>query len=358
MFWKNIHYFVSGFMPIIIVVYFIFIYKRLLWGKMLRNLKNGTLTRKLYYAEKLLLEKDTENYGEKEKIEKAVNQVNKKIKLFRIKSLLLLLFGIILCYLFYFTKENMIYTSSEDMADFYKKYKNLSEILEIEAKINTKYNSKEAKEIIEKLQNLKKDIKNGYKNFKQEEKFTVIIDVGHGGVDPGTIRGNYYEKNINLDIALILKRNLEKNNINAILTRSEDKNMHMFDRIYPSFYYKNMIFISLHVNSWENSDINGYDVFYYSGKKGIYYYEESKKTAEIFYENLKNQNLIKARNVRDANFTILKYMNTIAPSLLFEMGFITNDNDFYVLNNKDTKEKIAENICNSLKKNIKTNLRK
>lgn len=348
MFWKNAYYSVSIFIPIVILLYFIFIYKRLVWGKILRNLSTGTESRKQYFAEKVLIKFNTENMSDKDKIGKAKNKIKTNIRIFRLKSLLLLLVSVFLFYMFYFTKENMIYTSSEDISSFYTKYKNLLEIAEIESHTNTRYNAKEAKEILEKLKELKKNIKKDYKNFALEEKTTIIIDVGHGGIDPGTVREKYYEKNINLEIALNLKKKLEKKGINVVLTRDNDKTLHIFDRIEPSFYYKKIIFISIHINSWKNKDINGYDVFYYSGKKGKYYYEDSKKIGEIFYNNLKKQNFIKNRTVKEANFNILKYMNSIAPSILFEIGFITNENDFEVITNKEIQEKIVEQVQEAL----------
>ena len=62
---------------------------------------------------------------------------------------------------------------------------------------------------------------------KNGEEITIVVDAGHGGIDPGKIGiNNALEKDINLAIALKLERNLRENGINVVMTRTDDNGLY------------------------------------------------------------------------------------------------------------------------------------
>ncbi len=94
---------------------------------------------------------------------------------------------------------------------------------------------------------------------------TVVIDPGHGGRDPGAIGENgTQEKDITLDVALELKKRLDKLNFfKVMLTRKKDRTLSLASRV--KFAKKNQadLFISLHVNSLPVKDVNLIETYYF-----------------------------------------------------------------------------------------------
>ena len=81
--------------------------------------------------------------------------------------------------------------------------------------------------------------------FSQDvgEKFTVVLDAGHGGKDPGNTGNGYYEKNISLAIALLVGSELEKQkDIKVIYTRKKD--VLEYDKLARKYALKEVIKVS------------------------------------------------------------------------------------------------------------------
>ena len=85
---------------------------------------------------------------------------------------------------------------------------------------------------------------------ENNNNFTVVLDPGHGGKDPGNRGNGYYEKNIALSIALKVGSELEKqSNINVIYTRKKDVFVNLFKRAEIANKAKADLFISIHCDS-------------------------------------------------------------------------------------------------------------
>ena len=83
--------------------------------------------------------------------------------------------------------------------------------------------------------------------------FTVVIDPGHGGKDPGATRAGVCESNINLDIALLVDSMLKKHHdIKVVYTRKTDKTLEPVERMETANKANGDIFVSIHVNSAYN----------------------------------------------------------------------------------------------------------
>ena len=111
----------------------------------------------------------------------------------------------------------------------------------------------------------------------KEEKICVVIDAGHGGDDPGKVGINgANEKDVNLEIARLVKQFLEENDIEVVMTRESDEGLYdvnasnkkvqdMKRRIELIEEVKPMVTVSIHQNSYPEEYVHGAQVFYYTG---------------------------------------------------------------------------------------------
>jgi N-acetylmuramoyl-L-alanine amidase len=196
-------------------------------------------------------------------------------------------------------------------------------------------------------------------------KITIVIDPGHGGVDPGTMKGNIREKDITLDISKRVQKILTGKGYNVILTRKSD--------VAPSSWCKNgdtrvvrdlnarvdtinksgaKVFLSIHVNSAYNyPNENGSIVFYWPTSK------KSKSLATYIQGSLNSVTLggkkRMAHNPRSADFYILK--KTKIPGVLIETGFISNPAEREMMTQSKYKQDIANGIAKGLEQYVKLN---
>ena len=227
------------------------------------------------------------------------------------------------------------------------------------------------------------------KEFKKEKekinkKYVVVIDPGHGGKDPGAIGFNgTFEKDINLLFAKIIRSVLSSNKIKVRLTRTDDQYLYLRERINFAEKLKADLFISIHADSSKNSKASGFSIFSLSNKASdkeakelaqrenksdfigglkirhadplikdnlikIFQRQtmnESSKIANIVIRNIKKIS-IKNRGHRYAGFVVLKSLTI--PSILIELGFITNKKEEKLLNNKRYLTKISKIISLSI----------
>ena len=108
---------------------------------------------------------------------------------------------------------------------------------------------------------------------KNGEEITIVVDAGHGGIDPGKIGvNNALEKDINLAIALKLERNLKENGIRVVMTRTDDNGLYkandsnkkvrdMKNRLEIIEEAKPALAVSIHQNSYPDPSVSGVQVF-------------------------------------------------------------------------------------------------
>ena len=193
--------------------------------------------------------------------------------------------------------------------------------------------------------------------------YTVVIDAGHGGFDPGKIGINRaLEKDVNLSVATKLKHLLEENDIHVIMTREEDKGL--ASKLATSLMYNNekqrtaslmfnkkqldmrkrisiinssnaSIAVSIHQNSFVEESSWGAQVFYYHNSG------EGKILAETLQERMKktlgdgNHRLAKA----NSSYYLLK--NSNCPLVIVECGFLSNWKEAELLCDDAYQDKLA-----------------
>ena len=178
----------------------------------------------------------------------------------------------------------------------------------------------------------------------------IYIDPGHGGMDPGCVYKDIYEKDINLKIALKLRDELEKNGAIVYLTRDSDvdlssnthnhKKSDLNNRIKAINNSKADLFISIHLNSISSSTWRGAQVFYDDVN------EKNIEIANLFQQQLK-QDLKTNKQVKEISTMLMNRKITI-PGILIEVGFLSNPNDRYLLRQDDYQYKISNSIRDGL----------
>lgn len=179
----------------------------------------------------------------------------------------------------------------------------------------------------------------------------IYLDAGHGGKDPGAYYKEIYEEEINLSIVLKLRDKLEDLGAIVYLTREDD-----YDLSSPNASLRkrsdlanraNMInssdadmYLSIHLNSSSNTSWKGAQVFYDDIN------DNNRKLANIFQKNF-NKYLNSNRNIQEIS-TLYMYKRITKPGLLLELGFISNPNDRYLLNQDDYQNKIVNILTDSL----------
>ena len=228
--------------------------------------------------------------------------------------------------------------------------------------------------------------------YSQESKsngtFTVVLDAGHGGKDSGNRGNQYYEKHIALKVTLKIGAILKKNSdINIIYTRKSDVFIPLNKRADIANSAKADLFVSIHCDAHtsnaygagtfvlglhendrnfriaqkENSVIfleedyeKNYDGFDPNNPESVIslvlmqetYLEQSIQAAntiqQSFVRNLKRKN----RTVKQAGFLVLR--NTYMPSVLVELGFLTNKIEGAYLNSKKGQNEMSEAIAKAI----------
>ncbi len=182
----------------------------------------------------------------------------------------------------------------------------------------------------------KKDHKEKVKKVKG--KTVVIIDAGHGGSDYGAIRDGVNEKDINLDVAMMINDILSNAGVTTVLTRDSDEFISLADRVDISARNNADLFVSVHVNASVKPEINGLETHYYN--------DNSLEFANVVHASLINTVNKKDRGVFKSKFYVINH-NTM-PAILVEIGFISNSSERAELTTQARKQKTAKAIADGI----------
>ena len=221
--------------------------------------------------------------------------------------------------------------------------------------------------------------------------FTIVLDAGHGGHDAGAVGSFSKEKNINLRYTLLVGDMIKKNipDAKVIYTRDKDVFVDLNERARIANRNKADLFVSIHTNSSKNTSANGMETFTLGVSRSkenmevamlensVIKLEEDYETkyegfdpnsvdSYIMFEFMKDQYTDRSitcadfiqtkmintskrndRGVRQAGFLVLRA--TAMPSVLVELGFISNKDEEKYLNNNENQVKLATAIFNGIK---------
>lgn len=180
---------------------------------------------------------------------------------------------------------------------------------------------------------------------KEEKPLCVVLDAGHGGIDGGTYHNDVLEKDINLAITMYIAEALETQDLEIILTRSEDEYLSLEDRAYISNREEADLFVSIHCNYYEGKEsVSGIECYYYPKSK------DGKQCAEIVNGILKEEHSFNVRSPKTDDLYVLEHTDMTA--ILVEVGYISDKKDRQNLTRKENQmllaKKLAEGIVASL----------
>lgn len=224
-----------------------------------------------------------------------------------------------------------------------------------------------------------------------DNRFTLVIDAGHGGHDPGAIGRNVKEKNINLKVALKLGKLIEQNlpDVRVVYTRDRDVFIPLHRRAEIANNAKADLFVSIHTNSLasRNSRVSGAETY----TLGLHRTQENLEVAQkensvilieddykqqyagfnpnsaesyIIFEFLQDKYMAQSVNlaqlvqrqfrnngrqdkgVHQAGFLVLR--ETSMPSILVELGYITNPTEAAFLISENGSATMARSIYTAI----------
>ena len=173
--------------------------------------------------------------------------------------------------------------------------------------------------------------------------FTVILDAGHGGRDPGAVRNGVYEKNVNLSIVMKTKAMLEAQGATVLLTRPDDtfvslEYRYCFENIHPE-----AVFVSIHCNALaRNTSVSGMSAYCYMPGN-----EKSFDLAACVYSGAVCATGAKDRGIKTLSDLKVVYYSTI-PAVLLETGYLSSTAEFPLLTSPEYQDLIAAGITNGI----------
>jgi N-acetylmuramoyl-L-alanine amidase len=223
----------------------------------------------------------------------------------------------------------------------------------------------------------------------EKKKFTVIIDAGHGGKDPGTTGiSKVYEKDLNLAIALKLRNYIQNkyNDVQVIMTREKDEFIELKDRGEIANRNGGDLFVSIHCNykKKEENDKNGFEIYisdltrlpeseFYTKSQNPLFNQEGKDTttpewkeysnllvpiyqniyqrwserfASILELEMTKNTVILSRGINQEGFFVL--VGASMPVVLLEAGFLSNAADENYLKSEKGQEEVAKAIYKAI----------
>ncbi len=222
----------------------------------------------------------------------------------------------------------------------------------------------------------------------ERRPFTVIIDPGHGGIDPGAIGKGTQEKTIVFEIAREMARLFNQlPGYRAVLTRETDYYPSLARRVEIAREKEGDLFLSIHCNTHRKASVSGMEVYFLSlqgatdreareladqenaadlvgldPQKGhsdlvmntlmdlrmSQVLHESGRLAEDLLGTTRSSGLIGCRTVKQARFQVLRSL--AMPSALVEIGYLTNRDDLALIRDAAWRRRMASNLVQGVAK--------
>lgn len=166
-----------------------------------------------------------------------------------------------------------------------------------------------------------------------ETDFVLILDAGHGGINSGAQTSGYLEKDLALQLVRHIEIEAKKHHIRTILSREADKTVYLRDRIKS----QGNAFVSVHLNSADKATgPNGIEVNVNENTA----YKSSVQLANSFLQSFEELHGIKTdHRLYDRSVYVLR--ENKLPSVLLEMGYMSNKEDLEFITNAENQKKVA-----------------
>ena len=204
------------------------------------------------------------------------------------------------------------------------------------------YEAQSGKQLVVKAEPQKIIEKTKPKTEKPKIKFgknnVIILDPGHGGADVGATRSNVFEKDLNLEVSKKVYDILTKAGYKVEMTRTTDVNPTLQERCDFSNERKALVFVSIHTNASVNEAPHGIETHFY--------HDKSVELSNIVHKHLINETKALDRGTIKSMFYVINHTNV--PSILVEMGYISNNNERAALQTRERQDKTAKAIAEGI----------
>jgi N-acetylmuramoyl-L-alanine amidase len=185
-------------------------------------------------------------------------------------------------------------------------------------------------------------------NAAIQKKPVIVIDAGHGGYDTGGIGPMGSREKINtLAVALKLGAILTKRNVKVVYTRTTDKvpwpSIVKLDLLHRASISNNSgadVFISIHNNSSTYKSVRGTEIYYSRGSS------KGRRLAGLIQNQIIRKAGTRDRGIRGDEFIVLQKVS--APSVLVELGYISNKSEEELLRSSAYQQKFAEAMAEGI----------
>lgn len=170
---------------------------------------------------------------------------------------------------------------------------------------------------------------------------TIVIDAGHGGIDVGASGQNgTFEKDVTLTMAQNIQNELEKRTgANVILTRNDDVEISLANRVKIADEQKADLFVSIHFDAFFTNDVEGITTYY--NKKS------DEPIAALIHDHIfKNGLDARDRGVSLGDYYVLR--ENSSPAILLELGYISNSTDEARMTSEEFQTKITNSIVDGM----------
>lgn len=183
---------------------------------------------------------------------------------------------------------------------------------------------------------------------KPLKNIIIAVDAGHGGSEYGAIGccGDK-EKDINLEIAKNLQKELEKRGAKVVMTREKDIDVSLADRVNIGKEKDATLLISIHANALPD----GGDPIKCRGTSIYYYHNQAKPLADNILESMTTQLGTQNDKVRQGSLALVRPTSSV--SVLIEVAYIINPDDYALLLDEGFRQNCAKAIADGIEKYIK-----
>jgi len=171
----------------------------------------------------------------------------------------------------------------------------------------------------------------------------IVLDPGHGGQDAGAwLKGGLPEKELVLDIALQVEWLLKQKRLRVILTRRSDAYIPLWKRARTANDDHADLFVSIHANSCGSDSANGFEIYYAENGRE----SRSLRAARFIQRSFKTATAANDRGIRKYRYAVLT--QTKCPSVLVEVGYLSNPREAGLLSEPSYRKKVAEGIAKGI----------
>lgn len=179
---------------------------------------------------------------------------------------------------------------------------------------------------------------------KEAERPCIVIDAGHGGEEsPGAVFDGICEREINLEIAWMVKAILEEKGYSVIMTQTKNVNVPLKERVRIANDAEAAVFVSIHQNSLDNDTVTGgCETWYDEGKT-----DGSERLAQMIQTSVTGASGARDRGLKTASDLVV-IRDTDMPSCLVETGFLSSKEERRLLTDPAYQKKLAKGIAEGI----------